>query len=153
MNSIPHGMAAVTVATASISHMPTRMADPPGGRCVMKRERPAAALPWPFLTAYRTWAVRPETGKAGCPTPPENPEVWGVTGSAQFFFCQSRRWELDFANSSSCDFSSASLLEYSKRQVVLSRSVRTFEKPSALVRSPRTEAAQPPHVMFGTEMV
>ena len=28
-----------------------------------------------------------------------------------------------------------------------------FEKPSALVRSPRTEAAQAPQVMFGTEML
>src|SRR6516162_2545953 len=32
-------------------------------------------------------------------------------------------------------------------------SVWTFENPSAGVRAPRTEAAQPPHVMFGTSRV
>jgi hypothetical protein len=44
-------------------------------------------------------------------------------------------------------------LEYSKRQVRFWMSVWILEKPPALVRAPRTEAAQPPHVMFGTESV
>ena len=38
-------------------------------------------------------------------------------------------------------------------QVLFAMSVWTFENPSAGVRAPRTEAAQPPHVMFGTSRV
>ena len=56
-----------------------------------------------------------------------------------------------FANSSNFAFKSATSLVTLNSQLVAEVSVLISLTPSIFAKSPRTEAAQPPHVMLGTE--
>ena len=82
-----------------------------------------------------------------------DPSRLGRAGPDQDFFFQSRMWVFVLDRSFSFVVSSASDFAYWNVTVVVSVSVFTFVKPSAGVRAPRTEAAQPPQVMFGTSKV
>ena len=62
----------------------------------------------------------------------------------------SARCSFVFANSSNLAFRSATSLVTLNSQLVAEVSVLMSLTPSILVKSPRTEAAHPPHVMLGT---